>query len=291
MNLQSYKDFIYESEKVNLDKDLKEYTLVHVKEDRFQLKSDDFYKDFTVLPYKSETLDDLKDVQYNLDKAIESLNIEEIYDKIVKAELIPYSYGNVFPIKYNLKNISSLSISIDNEQKKQLEDSEKLFLSNSFSSLNREIKTEILHSLKERAEVLCAIIEALFYYIRLVDKDNFYNGLDRDEIIEVYNKQIDDVKKEGVFSCEGPFKDLNRDPVSDEDDEAVWICEKDSKKFIIRSTISPNMLYSQNKTNPSFKFSLEFFDENRQVDDNFKLFNIEELSSRVNAFNKILQKI
>ena len=52
-------DKFFEAEKVTLERNLREYVLAHQGEDKFQLKSNDLLKEFSVLPYKSETVEKL----------------------------------------------------------------------------------------------------------------------------------------------------------------------------------------------------------------------------------------
>ena len=116
MKFHSFENFLLETENVKLDKELREYVLTHINEDRFQLKSKNFYKEFIVTPYKKETSESLTTAYNRLVKSIENLNVEDMYDSVIKAELLPYSYGNVFTSKFSLKIIPELSMSLEPEQ-------------------------------------------------------------------------------------------------------------------------------------------------------------------------------
>ena len=103
MKLFSFADFLLETENVKLDKELREYELIHVNNSLFKLKSTDFYKEFNVMPYNNETLKSLEEARSYLEKATEDLGVEEMYSAVTRAERIPYTYGNVFPVKFSLK--------------------------------------------------------------------------------------------------------------------------------------------------------------------------------------------
>ena len=222
MKFLNFHDFVNESEDVKLDKELREYTLTHVKEAIFQLRSDSFYKEFSVEPYKKETLDKLKDVHELLTSAIDNLDAGKLFDAINSAEMIDYTYGNVYPSKYDLKAIPEISMSLDDEQMRAFNTSPREFLINNFSQLNKETRENIVESMRERAEVLCAVIEALFYFIRTIDKENYYDNMNRDEILKEYDEVIEKASKSMGFSVEGPFSDLSLSPLSDDTRVAFW---------------------------------------------------------------------
>lgn len=294
MKLHSFDKFLLEAETVKLDKDLREYVLTHVNDALFKLKSSDYYKEFSVTPYKKETLDSLKNAQSYLEKSIKDLNVEEMYDKVIKAELVPYTYGNVFTSKFSLKTVPDISMSLEPEQQRALASSEKEFLMNNFSSLNKPTKDNIIAELRERAEVLCAVIEALFYYIRTIDTDNFYKGMNTDEIVETYEEQIKKSSKEASFSFEGPFSDpATRSHLVEDSRTAFWTCEKDMKKFVIQATISTVELKTEENVSGTkgLKFSLLVGAE-KMPEKDYNFFNVEELTARVKQLNdKILKKI
>lgn len=284
MGFKTYNQFINESNPVKLDKDLHEYDLTFLDGSQFDLKSDNFYKQFSVLPYKSEDLDKLKDIHEKLQDSIESLDVNELYKNVIEAELIPYSYGNVYPTKFSLNIIPDLSLLLDDNQRNTMTNSEKEFLINNFSTLSKEVKDLIIDTLQERAEVLCAVIEALFYYLRSVDTDKFYNMMSQSEILDTYQDEIDKANKETSFSYEGPFSTETKLPVNDSSESCIWLCEKDMKKFQIKSTISPKMLKAEKHSgNKGLKFSI-IMDE--ELTNDFRFFDIEELKNRIELLNK-----
>lgn len=285
MKLLSYDIFVNEKENVKLQKELREYTLTHMGNDRFQLKSEDFYKEFSILPYKKELIDPLKDVYGSLIDAVESLKVTDLYSSIVKAESLPYDFGKVFGNKFTLVEVPDFMSSLDDDQKRDLSD-EKAFLLNSFSSLNRDVKDEIVELLRERAEVLCSVIEALFYYIRSVDKENYFEGLNSSEIVEELQKKIEKAAKEAEFSFEGPFDNSeSENEITKESSKAFWQCEKNMKKFIVQSTVQPKELNNEANIGitKGLKFSLLTQDD-KNPDKSFAYFDADELGSRVKLF-------
>jgi hypothetical protein len=285
MEFLSYINFLLEKENVKLQKELREYTLTHMGADRFQLKSEDFYKDFSVLPYKKELVEPLKEIYGSLITAVESLKAEDLYSKVTKAESLPYDYGKVFGNKFTLSEVPDLMTTLDDEQKRALSN-EKAFLMNNFSTLNRDIKDEIIEQLRERAEVLCSVIEALFYYIRSVDKENYFEGMSSSEIIEDLEEKIEKASREAGFSFKGPFENSeSENEVTTESSKAFWQCEKNLKKFVVQATVKAKELNSEANIGISkgLKFSLLTPDD-KNPDKSFAYFDANELASRVKLF-------
>jgi hypothetical protein len=287
MNFLSYRDFLNEAENVKIDPDLREYSLTHVRESFFQLKSKDFYKEFNVMPYKNEELEKLKTALRKLEKSVESLDAVEMYTAIYDAELLTYHYGNIYNSKFELSTVPDLTIDMDSDLVNTAMNSPKEFLMNDYNKLNRGIKDQLGSELRERAEVLCCVIEALFYFLRTVDTDNFYQNMNVEEIIEEYGKVIKKAAKENTFSFEGPYSDIDRNELQADTRQAVWVCEKNLKKFIIRATVLPSELKAEENIGGTkgMKFSLlKMGEENPEK--NYSFFPITELSNRIEAFTK-----
>lgn len=285
MKFLNFHDFVNESEDVKLDKELREYTLTHVKDALFQLRSDNFYKEFSVEPYKKETIGKLKDVHTLLAAAIDTLEAGKLFDAINSAEMIDYTYGNAYPSKYDLKDVPEITMNLNDEQLRAFNTSTKEFLLNNFSQLNKETRENITESLRERAEVLCAVIEALFYFIRTVDKENYYDNMNMDEILKEYDETIEKVSKLVAFSVEGPFADLSLSPLSEDTRVAFWKCKKDGKEFNIFGTILPKELYAEDQVgeNKGLRLSISGV-EDAQPDEGFAYFGLEELEEKVKEF-------
>lgn len=287
MKFQSYSNFINESEHVKLDSELREYTLTHKSGSSFELKSKNFIKDFSVEPYKTEELDKLKTSLVSLEKALNSLDVYELYSSISKAESIPYTYGNVYNSKFSLKIIPAL-ITLDKDDLTMLNNSENEFLINRYSTLDREKRDLIVYELRERAEVLCSVIEALFFFIRINDKNNFYDNKSTEEITEELDKEIEKASQENSFSVEGPYEDdEGKKHVNNKSEYAYWFCEKDLKKFRIKASINPKIIRSQDKLgSPGLKFSIVETEEGSQ----YKFFIWTDLSNIIKIYlNKILK--
>ena len=286
-------DKFFESEKVSLERSLREYVLTHMSDDKFQLKSDDLLKDFSVSPYKSETIEKLKSIHNKLVNSIQTLEIKDVYSAIIEAESIPYDYGNIYPVKFSLKEVPELMTSLDDTQLDDLKKSSREFLLNNFSQLGKDIRDSIVDELKERAEVLCVVLEALFYYIRTKDKDNFYEGENIDEIIEKYQEAINAASKVAVFSADTPVSDPTKlTPINNESNKAYWKCEKNMKTFYIVGTINVKTLYKEDSAGGIKGLKLSFTTENTiETHPDFSFFNIDELPTKIETFyNKILRK-
>jgi hypothetical protein len=147
--------------------------------------------------------------------------------------------------------------------------------------------------MRERAEILCVVIEALFYYIRAIDLDNFYQGESKEEILEKYQESVEKAAKEASFSFEGPFSDIStKSTIDAETETAFWICEKDTRKFSVRATISPAELRAEDGIGGTsgLKFSISKINE-KSLEKDFNFFGLPELASRVKLFyTKVLKK-
>ena len=292
MEFLTFDSFLHESEKVSLERNLREYVLTRISGDSFSMKRDDFMKEFKVLPYKSETLEKLKSTHNNLVNSIQSLDVKDLYSAITKAESIPYEYGNIYNAKFSLADIPELLTSLEDDQKKNLQ-SPKEFLLNDYSSLSKDIKDSIIDELQERAEVLCVVLEALFYYMRSSNKESYYEGQDQNEILDEYQQYIDDAKKVLSFSCDSPVSDpFKETSINDESKIAYWKCEKNMKKFFIQGTISIKKLYDEDTANgiKGLKLSLSTGDDKMPHKD-YSFFDAKELEYKIDKFyNKILKK-
>jgi hypothetical protein len=286
-------DKFFESEKVKLERNLREYVLTHIGEDKFQLKSEDLLKDFSVSPYKSETIEKLKTVHNKLVNSIQTLEIKDVYSSIIEAESITYDYGNIYPMKFSLREVPELMTSLDDDQLNDLKKSPREFLLNNFSQLGKDIRDSIVDELKERAEVLCVVLEALFYYIRTKDKDNFYEGENIDEIVEKYQEAIDNASKTAGFSADTPVSDPTKlTPINNESDAAYWKCEKNMKVFYIVGTLNIKSLYKEDSAGGIKGLKLSFTTQNTtETHPDYSFFNILELPKKIETFyNKILKK-
>jgi hypothetical protein len=285
MKLLSFLDFINEAEDVKLDKELREYTLTHVKDSMFQLRSPDYYKEFSVTPYKTEVLDKLKSAHEKLVSSIDELDASKLFDSVSGAELLDYSYGGVFPTEFSLAEVPEITMNLTDEQLSTFNTSPREFLLNNYSQLNKETKEKILDTLRERAEVLCAVVEALFYFIRTEDKENYYDGLNRDEILAEYDKAIEEVSKRLSFSYDGPFSDLARSPLSEDSVTAFWECRKNEKEFNISGTILPQELYAEENISKTkgLRLSLSGKGDTQPVE-GYGFFEVGKLQDMVNQF-------
>lgn len=290
--IQSFSQFIRESEKVKLEKDLREYTLTHVRSSIFQLKSQDFYREFNVLPYKSEEVEKLKRAYEKLTLSVESLKTEEMFDAISFAEKLTYNFGGIYNTKFQLNAVPDLSLDLDSELVKELTNSPREFILNNLNKLNKDSRDALGYELRERAEVLACVIEALFYYIRTVDTENYYQGMNVEEIVAEYEKVLKDAAKAAVFSYEGPFRDERRNELQPDTKWALWLCEKDLKKFIIRATVLPKELAAEENIGGTQGMKFSLLREGEETPEKeYSYFPVEELTPRVKQFyDKILKK-
>lgn len=282
-----YTQFILESkDDINNKKVLHEYVISHMHDSIFQIKSDDFYKEVDVAPYKSETLDKLKKAYNDLLNVLQKEHVNDLYQAVTSAERINYNYGNVLP-KFSLITIPEIEMNLTEEQIDLLKSSEREFLLNTFSQLDKGMRTDIIQELTEHGEVLACVIEALFYYIRTINKDDFYNGMNHEEILDDYKERIKEVSKELHFSYEGPFDDYSSKSKLTEDSKcAFWTCEKNLRKFLIQGTVNVKELYAEdNIGTPGLSLSL-LMANGTAIKGDYSYFPLDELEERVKSFFK-----
>ncbi len=287
MKFQYFNEFVNESESLKLKKSLREYSLVHLKDSMFELKGPNFFKQFTVAPYNSESISKLRELRTRLTTALDENDVNKIYAAINKAQRIDYAYGNIFSSEYSLVSNTDLSLSLDDDQKSQLAD-EKEFLLNVYSQLNKETREEILNSLETRGELLCCVIEALFYFIRKNDKENFYDGKTTIEISEEYDEMIEKVSKELNFISRGPFSNYEHEDEIEEDTRtAYWKCKMGDKKFIIKGTVLPAELYAEENVSKTKGLKLSLVKEWQDAPEgDYSFFDTIELERRIKKFVK-----
>lgn len=287
MKFLSYYSFVNE-EKVSLNKDLREYTLTHLSEDKFHLESGEISTDFKVSPYKNETLKDLHEVHTSILSCIDSSHVNKLYSSIIKAQSIPYDYGNVFKSKFSLTDIPEFAVSLSSEQSNSLAQSESNFLLNNFSELGKSVRDDIIKALNERSELICCVIEALFYFIRRSDKTKFYEGLDQNEIVDEYEKIVKTSSKDASFSFSGPYDDINTEiSPSSKTTIVFWKCEKDSKKFYIKASVSPKLLYDESMKNGIKGLKLSLISKTDEVSNAIE-FNASDLTNEFKTYFKKL---
>jgi hypothetical protein len=283
--------YVFESERVKLDRELREYNLTHVKDSIFQLRSDDYYREFSVTPYNKKDVGKFKEIHQKLSKALEDQVPEQLLTAIKFSEKLYYDYGNLFTGEFTFVGVPEIALEIQDDQKEALK-SEKDFIANVYPSLNKDAKQEVMKAMEERAELTLCVIEALFYFIRTEDKESFYEGKSREEIIEEYEEAVKKAKKEVTFSFEGPFSDVDNSKVDENTSKAFWYCEKDRKKFFIRGTVSPEELYSEEEIGDGEGLRLSLVTpENLTPEKDFSYFPIDELGQKIERFyNKKLKK-
>lgn len=279
MNFLNYEKF-FESEELKLKRELKEYELEYLSDDNFSLKSKNFSKNFAVQPYDKETLPKLQEIYSTTIFALERENPTDIYAKISEAETVNYKYGGVFTSHYSLFEVPELLTTINPEQKKLLEKSQFEFLKSEYEKLPKSLKNSILIEVSERAEIICCIIEALFYFVRLTDKNTYYNGLSKSEILETYQKAIDSSKEELGFRVESP--------TSVENSYSVWKCKLGDKEFEIRATSDPKELHAEDNVSgiAGLTFSIVKSASSLPTKD-YSFFKIDQLTSKIRSFNKL----
>lgn len=287
MSLLSFSEFLNEKENVRLDQDLREYVLTHLRDSSFEMRSKDFYRQFDVKPFTKEQLGALQRVHRDFQSSLTSVNPREMLSAIQASERIGYSFGGIYTAPYTLKNVPDLQTTLEDEQRRILMSSDTEFMLNVYSQLGKSMRDEIVENLRERCEVLCCVIEALFYYVRLTDKENFFQGMDRKEVCEEYSKAIEKASKEGSFSVEGPFSDtVAETPVDEKTSKAYWKCQKNLKDFRIEASLSPKDLREEENAGgvPGLKVSLIRKDETPEGE--YFLFPVTDFVQTVKRFLK-----
>lgn len=290
-HFMKYEQFL-ESKNVKLDPEVREYKLKNIKGAQYELESPEFSKEFSVEPYKKETVSKIRTVYLELLEALDDMHVLKLYTTVNKAENIDYSYGNVFSSKFTLSSIPGLAMGLPDELSKALRTSQRDFLINEFSTLTRSQKDQIKSALRDRAEILCCVIEALFHYLRSVDKDNFYAGMSQDEIVDLYEAEIEKASEKMGFKVFGPFQNTTSETeIEDNSTTAFWRIEFEGGiKFFVRATISPKDLYSEENVSKTqgLKFSL-ITEKDLNPEKPFDFFNIGELRTMIKDFLKKLK--
>lgn len=285
MNFLTYQKF-NENEKVKTNKLVREFTLTHLNDSLFKVKSDDFQREFSVEPYDKSLSLNLREVYHDLLDSISTESVSEIYSEIKQAEKIKYNFGDIFSSDFSLVSIPGLDIHLTDKQQEILKSSEENFLKNEFPKLPKSVKNDIIDELMDRGEIICVVIEALFYYLRKNNNDDFYNGQTSEEIIEDYEAVIKTSSKELTFSFDGPSSSPDTiSEISPDDDKSYWLCEKNLKKFVIFGTSSIEELHSEDGVNGTIGLKLSLSSDSKD-ESKFHYFNLIDLSSKIQEFFK-----
>ena len=285
MQFLDYEQF-NESEDVTLNKEVRdEYVLTHLGDSKFKVKGDNIDRYFSVTPYDDSYIENLSTAQDRLYNALENSVPVVIYDPIKYAEDIPYENGNIFAGPFTLKEIPEISTSLTSDQRDLLNKSDREYLEKEFETLPDNVKTESLRILSDRAEHLSVVLTALFYFLSTIDRAKFYKGMDRDQIVEIYDKKIEEVSESIGFKYKGPFSHRDEEtPILLESEYGYWHCSWKGKDFQIKALISPSKL---NKTSENIveEFSLDA-DWKRDIDAQFINFEMTNLEEKIKLFVK-----
>ena len=144
--------------------------------------------------------------------------------------------------------------------------------------------------MRERAEILCTTIEALFYYVRIIDKDQYYEGLSWEEILEEFSKMIKRASRSEYFSFKGPFSDITEKPFRSDTSVAFWSCEKDKIDFFIKATVSAKELNKEDGFSSLKGLKCTLLPKNGEELQDYVYFPINDLTSRIETFYKNILK-
>jgi hypothetical protein len=289
MRILSFNQFLLEKE-IPLSADLKEYTVNDLGEGKFSVEIDGVEKQFSVTPVP-ENLQDYKEVFFELMKSLDEENPAKMYAVIKKIENMSYDFGNMLSTSLSLSNVKELSISLTDTQKSVMMASEEEFLKSEYDSLDRNIKSSILQYLKDLAQRYAIVLEALFYYTRSGNEQDFYEGMNFETILQEYQNVIDKCSEKHGIVYDGPFSDLtNKNQIDSPVDYAYWKAEEKSsgKKWILRATTSPAFLNSEENIIGKKGLNFTFLDEDeKEIAENFTSFPSYELEKKAEQFLKI----
>lgn len=273
---RTYDQFLNENEDVILASPIaREYVLTHFGDSRFNIKSDNINRDFSVTPYNPEEISRLKEVQSALLDAINSKEIIRIYDAIKDAEGTDYAFGNMFPTKLSLSLVPGFKI---DKLENDTETTGRDFLVKDLESIPENIRLSILQVFNDRAEQMYTILTALFYFIDTMNPGTHFRGKNFRKIIEEVSDMVKKVAEEQGFVSEGPYG--NRDEktsITEKDEKAYWHCTKNDVKFQISTEISPSKLNKRG----TLRFSI---DADEEVPEKYQNLDIENLGNKIKEF-------
>lgn len=248
----SFSDFIAES-RVPISSLLSSYTVDDmgdgaVDDGQFKIEGPNGTFIVSVDPVPDD-LNSYRILLRELKSALEGNIPSDLYRIVLKAQKMPFNFGNIFTTSLSLKNIKGLDMILNDTQRNALRVSELEFLKSNFASLPKPQRDSVLSYLKDLAQKAAIVLECLFYHLEKGSKQEFFEGMTYKEILKEYREAIDLCQEHHNVNYDGPFdseKMINRldSPV----DYAYWrIIPKDSTtKYILRATISPKILGEEN---------------------------------------------
>lgn len=275
---------LLEDEQVPLKEEtLVEYELIHTGDDHFILKGNEIYKLFDVLPYETSDVELLKGIHGALIAALDRGQAYEIFKTIKYAEETTYHYGNLVPGKFTLNIVPELAVSLNDKQTESFKNSEQEFIKNNFKDLPKELKQAILSNMQLRGQLLLCSLEALFFYIRENDIDNFYDNMDKSEILSNYKRYVKEAASKLGFEMSKAYDASFPEELFTTDSKvALWKIIYKNTNINITATVDPKELRSEENIMgiKGFNFSLK----TEKTDSNdFKGFELDKLTEKIKA--------
>ncbi len=223
------------------------YNIKYINSNIFLITGGKIYKEFRV-PFLDEYALDKLNFYYN--QLIDYTNSKDpyiLYNVIKNIEMLHNFFIDVQPDKFSIKNNQDIIDSLSENEKKSLLSSEDQFLLTDYNDLDEDVQDKIFEYIKNRAEYMCCVIEAIFYYQRKINKKKYYNMNDIYEIFNKYQDKISELSKYYKFIYNGPYKDINNSNLITAIDKTIeyiyYDCIYENKNFIIRCVTSIDELY------------------------------------------------
>lgn len=277
---------LLEDEQVDLEGQLVQYELIHTGEDHFILKGEELYKVFNALPYDKNEIELLKGIHGALLASLDRGNPLEIYKSIKYSEESSYDFGGLVSGKYTLNNVPELSVSLDDKQIEKFKLSEKDFIKEDLKSIGKELRQLIVKNLETRAQMLLCGLEALFFYVRENDEEDFYESMTKEEILAKYRSFVKEAASTLGFDNSKTYDAQFPEELFNTDSKfALWKITYKNVNIQITATVDTKELRSED--NISGLKGLNFSLKTDKVDDKeFKGFALEDLSEKIKAIVK-----
>jgi hypothetical protein len=262
----NYDDFydtiskILQESRVPLTDVVRTTTLEHKGNAQFLIQGKDIHREIVVTPIP-EDLGILIKKASDLATALKNDDNVEIYRCIQEVLKFKYDFTKIMSSSLSLSNVPQMSTVCTPEQMQKIENFPAEFLKEDLPKLPRETREETVSYIRQAAEQLVCVTEALVYYTKNVDKENYYAGMNREEIVKQYEKALKPIESLGKVS--GPFEGVSGETkFSLESDFAIWKIERDSKKIFVKATISPSLLRAEGEMDKEKGLSFAVLDAN-----------------------------
>lgn len=288
MRFSSFSE-IFEK-KISTSPSIEELDVQDKKKGNFSFLEDGVEVSFSIFPLPRNTVG-IEDHFRILNDSILEKDAVKLYSALKSMQSLRYHFGNLFSTSLSLSNVEELVTSLTPTQQAAIGLSDELFLQKELSALSSTQKNAILAYLLKLAKRYAVVVEALFFYLKQSEDRKAYDGQNVTDILKEYQKEIDNNFAKVEYKVSSQLSSIEAEKeMTASDDYVYWKVErkKDAKTFVIRATVSPELLNSEDYITTGEKgLNMTILNSDGKVaGQQFTTFPVDQLGSKVDSFLK-----